>query len=106
MSCQQGLYQWQQTLATHLPHLSKPQARVLALWSYGMLLARSCALSSVVLVLSALLGNKPDALRQRLREFYYDAADKAGDKRQEIEVTTCFAPLLAWVFSWWQADQI
>src|SRR5690348_3540993 len=106
MSHQQGLYQWEQTIATHLPHLSKPQASVLALWSYGMLLARSCGLSSVVLVLSALLCHKPDALRQRLREFYYAKNDKAGQKRQEIDVTTCFAPLLAWVLSWWQAEQI
>src|SRR5690242_15027236 len=106
MSCQQGLYQWQQTVATHLPHLSKPQAQVLALWSYGMLLARSCGLSSVVWALSSLLGSAPDALRQRLREFYYAASDKAGAKRQDIDVTTCFAPLLAWVLSWWQANQI
>src|SRR5204863_5486414 len=105
MSSQQGLYQWQQTVATHLPHLSKPQARVLALWSYGMLLARSCGLSSVVFVLSALLGQKPDALRQCLREFSYAKEDKAGAKRQEVDVTTCFAPLLAWVLSWWQARQ-
>jgi hypothetical protein len=34
-----------------------------------MLLARSCGLSSVVLVLSGLPGHKPDALRQRLRAF-------------------------------------
>jgi len=106
MSAPHALYQWQQTVATRLPHLSQPQARVLALWSYGMLLARSCALSSVTLVLSALLCQNPQTLRQRLREFYYAKQDKAGAKRQEIDVTTCFAPLLGWVLSWWQADQI
>lgn len=106
MSCHPGLYPWQQTVATHLPHLSKPQARVLALWSYGMVLARSCGQSSVVLVLAGVLGHKPDTLRQQLREFYQAKEDKAGTKRAEIEVSACFAPLLAWVLSWWQAKQI
>ena len=43
MSCQQAVYQWTQVVTTHMPHLSKPQATVLALWSVGMVLARSCA---------------------------------------------------------------
>ncbi len=42
MSCQQAVYQWTQVVTTHMPHLSKPQATVLALWSVGMVLARSC----------------------------------------------------------------
>lgn len=106
MSAPTALYQWQQTLQRHLPHLSKPQASVLALWSLGMVLARSCGQTSVVSVLAGVLAAKPDALRQRLREFYYAKPDKAGAKRQEMEVSTCFAPLLAWVLSWWQAKQI
>ena len=36
----------------HMPHLSKPQATVLALWSLGMVLARSCALTAVSLFLA------------------------------------------------------
>ena len=32
--------QWETTVSTHLPHLSRPQAHVLALWSYGMVFAR------------------------------------------------------------------
>jgi hypothetical protein len=43
MSCQRAVYQWTEVVTTHLPHLSKPQAAVLALWSLGMVLARSCA---------------------------------------------------------------
>ncbi len=31
--------------------------------------------------------------------------DKKGDKRQEIEVKTCFAPLLRWILSWWPPDE-
>lgn len=33
------------TILQHLPLLSKPQATVVALWSFGMVLARSCALT-------------------------------------------------------------
>lgn len=106
MSPQQQLYQWENTLAQHLPCLSKPQRHGLALWTFGMVLARSCGLTSVVPLLSALMSDKQDNLRQRLREFYKDAKDKAGKKRKTLPVETCFAPLLAWVLSWWQADQI
>jgi hypothetical protein len=106
MNHQEQLYQWNHTLARHLPCLSKTQAQCLALWTFGMVLARSCSLSAVVPVLAALFGDKPDNLRQRLREFYKDAAHKAGDKRQTLQVETCFGPLLRWVLSWWHSDQI
>ena len=106
MSHQEQLYQWNQTLSRHLPCLSKPQADCLALWTLGMVLARSCGLSCVVAVLAALFGYKPNNLRQRLREFYKDAKDKAGAKRKALQVEACFAPLLAWVLSWWRAEQI
>ena len=106
MSHREQLYQWNQTITRHLPNLSKSQAHCLALWTLGMVLARSCGLSSVAPMLAALFEQKPDNLRQRLREFYKDAADKAGAKRQALQVETCFAPLLAWVLSWWRSDQI
>ena len=47
MFCQAGFDQWLTTIMQHLSHLSKPQATVLALWSFGMVLARSCALTAV-----------------------------------------------------------
>ena len=34
-------------MGVRFPHLTKPQAKVLALWSWGMVLARSCALNAV-----------------------------------------------------------
>jgi hypothetical protein len=36
MSRQDGLCVWTETVSTHLPHLSKPQATGLALGSYGI----------------------------------------------------------------------
>ena len=53
-----------------------------------MVLARCCGLSSVAPVLAALFDQKPDNLRQRLHEFYKDAADKAGAKRKALQVET------------------
>jgi hypothetical protein len=46
MSCQSRLAEWTTVIRTPLPLLSPPQATVLALWSVGMVLARSCALTA------------------------------------------------------------
>jgi hypothetical protein len=106
MSCQRAVYQWTDVVTTHLPHLSKPQATVLALWSVGMVLARSCALSAVSQFLARGLARQPNTVRQQLREFCYEAQAKRGKPRQELAVETCFAPLLAWVVSWWEGHQL
>src|SRR6516162_9892259 len=84
MFCQAGFDQWRTTIMQHLPHLSKPQATVLALWSFGMVLARSCALTAV----SHLL------------------AKGMQRKEQTVQVETCFPVLLGWVVSWWQGTQL
>jgi len=70
-----------------------------------MVLARSCGLSQVSVLLALLLGQAEETLRQRLREWYYPAPDKAGKKRRTLEVETCFAPLLRWVLAWWPEEQ-
>ena len=46
MSCQRAVDQWTEVVTTHMPQLSNPQAAVLALWSLGMVVARSCALTA------------------------------------------------------------
>src|SRR5215212_8554174 len=108
MSRQDGLSQWTETVSTQLPHLSRPQATVLAAWSYGIVLAQCCGLTTVAAFLAALLDQRENTVRERLREWYRDAADKAGAqrgaKRQELDVAGCFAPLLRWVLAWWPAD--
>jgi hypothetical protein len=106
MSCQSAVYQWIEVVTTHLPHLSKPQAAVLALWSVGMVLARSCALSAVSEFLAKGLERKPNTVRQQLREFCYEAKAKRGKPRRELAVESCFAPLLAWVLQWWEGTQL
>ncbi len=105
MSCPEALSQWETQVSTHLPHLSRPQARVLALWSYGMVLAKSCGITSLVAILAPLLKQSESTVRQRLREWCYPIKHKKGTHRQALEVRSCFAPLLGWVLSWWDAGE-
>ena len=79
---------------------------MLALWSYGMVLARSCALTAVSGLLAAALGQPANTVRQRLRAGCYAAAAKRGRQRRELTVTTCFAPLLRWVLDRWEGTQL
>jgi Transposase DDE domain len=106
MFCQAGFDQWLTTIMHHLAPLSKSQATVLALWSLGMVLARSCALSAVSHLLATGMRRKEQTVRQQLREWYDDVPRKRGTKRQALRVETCFAPLLGWVVSWWQGTQL
>ena len=43
------------------------------------------------------------SLLQRLREWCYSSKDKKGQKRRELDVSTCFGPLLQWILAWWEA---
>src|SRR6266403_2227393 len=106
MSCPPRVTEWTMTIQAHMPHLSKPQATVLALWSLGMVLARSCALTAVSAFLATWLGRKEPAVRQQLREFCYEAAAKRGTDRCALPVEPCFVPLLAWVVNQWEGTQL
>ena len=106
MSCHPRVTEWTAILHTRLPHLTKPQATVLALWSLGMVLARSCALTAVSAFLATWLHRKADTVRQQLREFCYEATAKRGTARQALVVETCFVPLLVWVVDQWEGTQL
>lgn len=101
MSCPAAVSQWEREVSTALPSLTPAQARVLAAWSFGMMVTQSCGLTTVAVFLAGLLGRRYAAQRQQLREWCYDAADKRGPKRQAVEVRACFAPLLRWVLASW-----
>jgi Transposase DDE domain len=105
-----ALNQWTAEVTAAFPELSKPQVTGLAWWSFGMVLAKSCALTAVVFFLAKLLAFKVRSLSQRLREFYQEAPAKSGSKRggkrQQLEVSTCFAPLLRWVLKGWPNRQL
>ncbi len=98
-------YPFRDALATYFPHLRPAQHRGLALWVLGALLAGSACEAAVRLALLPLVGRRADhALRQRLREGLAAGADKAASCRTQLDVTTCFAPLLGWVLHWWHGD--
>lgn len=94
-------------IETHFPALRPAQQRGLALWVTGTVLAGSGCLSAVVAALAPLTGLAArHALREGLREWLRDGADKAAPCQCEVEVAACFAPLLGWVLTWWQAQSL
>jgi Transposase DDE domain len=101
MSYREQVSQWEQMVSSSLPHLSRPQAKVLALWSMTMIVVGSCGTTLVGAWLSCTVGGSEESWRQRLREWCYDARDKKGAQRSEVVVCSCFRPLLRWVLSWW-----
>jgi hypothetical protein len=94
------LYQMEAALAEHLTPLRPAQRRGLALWVYGAVLAQSACQSAVVAALT--VWAPYEALRQRLREWLYDGADKAAPCGTRVAAEDCFGPLLGWVLRWWQ----
>lgn len=106
MSRQDGLSEWTHELSRRMPHLSKPQVVVLAMWSYGIALTKSCGRRTVAVLLALLLHENEDAMEQRLQEWCCDAEDKSGKKRRALDVTTCFVPLLGWVVALWTGTAI
>src|SRR5438309_6632106 len=101
MPCPEEVLRWEAEVSSAVPVLSRAQARVLAAFSFGLIMTRSCGLTTVAMFLASLLGRSYDAQRQQLREFCYDAADKRGQQRRAVEVALCFKPLLCWVLAWW-----
>jgi hypothetical protein len=97
------LTSWDRELKQRFPDLPARTVFVLALYSFGMILAKVSGLSTVTLVLGKSLGWPYDALRKRLSEFYKEAPAKSGvkqgGKRKDFDVATCFAPLLRWLLA-------
>lgn len=69
---------WVVTVSRHLPELSPCQARVLALWSYVVALTHCAGTSTCAVLLADLLGCREESVRQRLREWYWEARRKRG----------------------------
>jgi hypothetical protein len=106
MLCQASFDQWRTTIMQHLSHWSTPQGTVLALWSVGMVLARSCALSAGSPLLAQGMQRQEQTGRPHLRAWYYAAPRKRGTTRQPLRVATCFPLLLGWGGGWWQGTPL
>lgn len=65
------------------------------------MLANSCGLTQVADSVAEVVGQKRATCFQRLREWRNEAQAKRGAQRQEVEVSACFASLLAWIIARW-----
>ena len=97
---------WFNMLATHFPNLSRSQVRTLALWSFAATLTQRIASSTSAFFLARLFDQPHNNMRQRLREFYWEAAQKPGTHRRALPVQECFAPLLDWILSLQQPKEL
>lgn len=97
-------YQMEKIVAERLPHLRPAQQRGLALWVYGVILAQSICQNAVITAL--LVEGSWHALRQYLREWLYDGADKAAPCLTQVDVEACFPALLRWVLAWWEGHDL
>src|SRR4051795_850069 len=109
----QALARWTALLQRHLPTLSLPEAKGLALWSLGIVLARSSSLHAVVLALAWWLPLNPLSLRKRLQEWYGEASAKKGHgtagrglHRRDGDPHPVAADLLAWILDDWPSRQV
>jgi Transposase DDE domain len=100
----QEVSQWEALVSSRLPELSAPQARGLAQWSLGIVLSNCATLTRVVGIIARLLRQKPASVRQRLREWGYEAGQKEGEHRRCVEVEGCFVWLLRWIVALWPAQ--
>ena len=96
--------QIQRTLRQTMPHLSEAQSKGLALWTFGTITAQSGCQNSVIAALTFIGGFS--AVRQRLREWLYDGADRSTPSQNQIDVRACFAPLMRWVLSMWKSKDL
>ena len=106
MSRQRELSRWIDEVASRFPHLSRPQAKVFAVWSFGIVFAGSCGQTTVVSQLVGQLGGSASAWRQRLREWLWDADAKCGRKRRQVDVSACFPALTRWVAHLWRGSHM
>jgi len=94
-----AFYQWHTRIDSLFGAILPHHRRALAEYSFGMVLAKCCGLTSVVAYLASYLCVGAHALRQRLREFYQPASAQIGFARSEFDHAACFGPLARWAAS-------
>ncbi len=107
MSRRSPFYHWQEMVVNAFAQhgvLSRPQAYGLAILSFGIVRAASCALTAVAGKLSFL--GSDNAVLQRLKYWLRDGPDKRFSGAPQIEVRAAFGPLIAWVLALWQGRQL
>ena len=59
-----SLAHWEAEVTTHMPHLERSVVRILAWYSFGMVIAQSCGGTTVSVFLAQLLDMKENTVRQ------------------------------------------
>lgn len=88
-----------------LPSLSKAEAQVLGWLTYGILMLGKCGMTTLSHGLAKIEQEPAERLRQRLREFCYEAEAKRGKKRREVDVQRCFPDLLRSILRGWEGKK-
>jgi hypothetical protein len=88
-----------------LPSLSKAEAQVLGWLTYGILMLGKCGMTALSHGLAKIEQEPAERLRQRLREFCYEAEAKRGKKRREVDVQRCFPDLLRSILRGWEGKK-
>ena len=104
---------WVELLRQRFPTFSKPEAKGLALWSIGIVLAKSSSLHAVALALAVWLALNPLSLLKRLQEWYLEAKAKkghgsgsAGQHRCDWDARALSPYLLRWILEDWPNRQL
>ncbi len=94
----QAYQEWLRVVINKMSHVSKSQAIGLAMWSLAIAMTHSCGLSTVTVFLGQILSRKENKIRKQLKQWYREKNQKYGRKRQQIDVSQSFTPLLTWMF--------
>jgi diaminopimelate epimerase len=74
------LREWTRKVIEKMPHLTKSQAVVLGMWSFGIVMTQSCGLSTVAAFIAAIapsavpkaiVGKKENTVRQSILDFRF-----------------------------------
>jgi Transposase DDE domain len=93
-------------LRSNLPTLTKSEARLSSEWLVGIIIFSRCGLTAISAAIAMMCGQKPDTVRQRLREIYQPSTQKRGHQRRVLRVSRCFKDLLRWIIRLWDGKHI
>jgi hypothetical protein len=100
-------YQMLDTIDAYFaPCLRPAQRRGLVYWVYGTILAKSALQNAVITALMPVGEGSFHSVRQYVREWLYDGQDRAAPCQTQVDIQSCFAPLLRWLLSLWQGEQL
>jgi hypothetical protein len=99
------LKDWSNIVSSHFGNLSLPQVTGLATWSFGIALTKSSSVTQISEFIAKINEEKTNTVLNRLKEWYKEGEKKTGEKRSELDVEECFAPLLRWILSIWQSEE-